>query len=236
MNQNDFRNLVLVHIRKFLPEIPSWQDMVRILRMRTGNNISSPDQLDYSNELIAAEVAGFYKYAQILKIAKENYTFNATSDSTNTYAEINTNNTPIMYVDDLAIAKGPNATEPTIYPTKTPTKPPIWKAKNWHGDILWYETGTTIGICPARDPAYTFFIYATIRPYYDQNNQLVGVEPGDEHSIARYIAGELIESINPELGLTWKNDSINQWTLKRQHIAWQEAISNSGRPKTSWYW
>jgi len=232
MSQNDFRNLILVHIRKMLPEIPSWQDMVRILRMRTGNNISSPDQLDYSNELIAAEIAGFHRYAQTLKVAKNNFVMNATKDSTGAYAEVSTANTPIVFVEDLSIAAQANATEPTIFPTKTPTKPPLWRAKTWQGDILWYESGSIVGICPARENNYTFFIYAVIRPHYNENNTLVGVDPGDEHSIARYIAGELIESINPELGMTWKNDSVSQWALKRQHLAWQESISNSGRPRT----
>jgi hypothetical protein len=231
MRQEDFRNLILVQIRKMMPEIPSWQDMVRILRMRTGHNISSPDQLDYSNELIAAELAGFYKYAQILKAAKDNFVMNAARDSTGVYAEVSTANTPIVFVEDLSIAAEPNAPQPTIFPTKTPTKPPLWRAKMWQGDILWYESGSIVGICPARSDNYTFFIYAVIRPYYDKDNMLVGVEPGDEHSIARYIAGELIESINPELGMTWKNDSVTQWALKRQHLAWQESISNPGRPR-----
>jgi len=231
MSLNDFRNLILVHIRKMLPEIPTWQDMVRILRMRTGHNISSPDQLDYSNELIAAEIAGFHRYAQTLKVAKNNFVMNATKDSTGAYAEVSTANTPIVFVEDLSIAAQANAPQPTMFPTKTPTKPPLWRAKTWQGDILWYESGSIVGICPARENNYTFFIYAVIRPHYNENNTLVGVDPGDEHSIARYIAGELIESINPELGMTWKNDSVSQWALKRQHLAWQESISNSGRPR-----
>jgi len=218
MSQNDFRNLILVHIRKMLPEIPSWQDMVRILRMRTGNNISSPDQLDYSNELIAAEIAGFYRYAQTLRSAKDNFVMNATKDSTGAYAEVSTANTPIVFLEDLSVADQADATEPTIFPTKTPTKPPLWKSTTWQGDLLWYESGSKVGICPAMENNYTFFIYAVIRPYYDQDNILVGVEPGDEHSIARYIAGELIESVNPELGMTWKNDSFAQWLLKRQYL------------------
>ena len=44
------------------------------------------------------------------------------------------------------------------------------------------------------------------------------MEPGDEHSIAKYIAGELIESVNLELGMAWKNDSFTQWILKRQYL------------------
>jgi len=218
MNQNDFRNLILVYIRKMLPEIPTWQDMVRILRMRTGHNISSPDQLDYSNELIAAEIAGFYRYAQTLKVAKDNFVMNATRDPINAYAEVSTANTPIVFVEDLSIAPQANATEPTIFPSKTSTKPPLWRARTWQGDILWYESGSKVGVCPATENNYTFFIYAVIRPYYDQNNILVGVEPGDEHSIAKYIAGELIESVNLELGMAWKNDSFTQWILKRQYL------------------
>ena len=230
MTQNDFRNLSLTHVRKLVPEIPSWQDMIRFLRMRTGNNITSPDQLDYSNELIAAELAGFNRYAQILKYAKDNLTLNANADATNTYAEISLANTPIIIVEDFAIAKGHNATQPEIYPTKTISKPPLWKAKQWQGETLWYESGDIIGIYPARENHYTFFIYGVIRPHYDNTLTLVGVAPGDEHSIAKYIAGELIESTNPQLGLAWKNNAVSEWALKRQHLAWEEATA--GRNKT----
>jgi hypothetical protein len=228
MTQNQFRDLILTQIRKILPEIPSWQDMIRYLRMRTGHNIESPDQLDYSNELIAAEENAFVKYAYTLQSVRTSATIDVPANTTDPFLEFNYTSTHILIPTDIAYSRS-STDRPELFPQKSITKPPLWSTTKHYTVPIWYINGSNIGIVPNPKTNIRVFLHGIMKPHYDTDNNLVGVDPGDEHSIALYAAGELIEAVNPQLGITWKQSALRDWSIKRQQLAWHEAVYGRNR-------
>ncbi|GIW59451.1 MAG: hypothetical protein KatS3mg087_0517 [Patescibacteria group bacterium] len=213
MTQAEFRELILLEVRKFLPEVPSWDDMARFVRI-SGAPVSSPDNLDYSTAMTNVERAAFRKYASILEHERASVITNKNAGDPST----NIDNFYLLTVEDLAIAKGHNQPEPRIYPLKTVSRPP-YHASGRTYRYLWAQAGNVVTIYPTPNEDYTLFLTGVVYPHYD-SGQLVAVTPGDEYTLARYIAAEFLEPFNPQITQVWRQEAITEWVLERQKRAW----------------
>lgn len=215
MYKNDFREIVLIEVRKFLPEVPSWDDMARFVRIR-GDLVDSPDQLDLADITTAVEQAAFYRYATVV----DSVFANRVVDKPQTQEFIDLRTIHIAYATDVAYAEGLNQTEPRVFPPKSTTDIPMWKQRSRFFRRVWLQRGAQLWILPKVENDLTVFIYGLETPHYDANDQLVGLLPGDEYSLARYIAAEFLEPFQPQLAAQWKQECITEWVLQRQKHAW----------------
>lgn len=214
MTQTEFRELVLIEVRKFLPEVPSWDDMARFVRI-SGAPVSSPDGLDYSTSMTSVERAAFRKYASILQHERASVVTNMNAGQ----SSVDLDDFFMLDLEDIALAKGHNQIEPKIYPIRVVTRPSYDMHRYLVRRYYWYRFGNKVNLFPVPDMDYTLFLTGIIYPHYD-NGDLVAVTPGDEYSLARYIASEFLEPFNPQVASAWRQEVISEWVLERQKRAW----------------
>jgi len=227
MTKSDFRELILLQVRKFLPEVPSWDDMARFVRV-AGEPVLSPDNLSYVDDMTVAESAAFKKYASILRHERDTVVFNLNNGDESFDME----QYHLSTVEDLAFADGHNQPRPTFFPLKSTVEVPFWQVGRRLPHTVWLMRGTRVFLLPPPGRDITVFVRGVISPHYEPvTERLVAVTPGDEYSLARYIAAEFLEPFNPQVAQIWRQESIAEWVLERQKRAWERRYTGRNRTR-----
>lgn len=233
MTRDSLKDLVFIEIRKIFPELMGWYDLVRFRRMQDAT-WTADDNLMLDNEYDMVVNNTLRLYGLKTKRYKGEVQFNTDRDRI-PYEDLG-----ILSVDEVARG-GVSDTGPTTRLIKVIDPVSRWSVDDkcygrWRNRFLvgeathWYDEGNQILIIHPPEREHRFFIYGVRTPYFDvaHGEVLRGVSIEDEMSLARYIAGELIEAFQPQLGIQWKLEAERQWERSAIRTGWDK-VRNSTR-------
>lgn len=228
MTRADFEASVFMQLRQIIPELPSWEEATRYLRV-VGESVDSFDQLGSYKPLYELMVAeAFRRYGDLSwncyldeevqtdkpMIAIESY--NVAPDTTHVYDPERVWNQDLGIWLDRDETPGPETAE---------TGPPE----------RYSVLGGAIRFYPKPDKIYKIRFVGRGYPYFQPVNSsdpktdlLIGVRPGTEYQLARYVFSYLIDQINLNLANAIRQEIEAIWLMDRQRNAWNQLKDSRG--------
>lgn len=233
MSRGEFEDLIFLEIRGLFPELLTWEDAVRWLRWR-GTPMQSVDGFDDYHAMLDPIIEqAFLRYASTTGAFRTDakFIFPANTES----YPIGTNEVPV-FAPEIAGWSEPGDNSPRWELEKVPSVPsgtfgvpfsrfgwmPWFPVPPVRTAMFYLLVGNQLRIFPVPERDIKIYLFGKARPYFDSNNNLVGVAPEHANLLARYIASYLIEPFQPERAVMWREEALAEWNKYAQRQSWEE--------------
>lgn len=221
MTRDQFQKLVLMQLRQVMPELPTWEDAIRYLRL-TGESMESFDNLGSYESLIDHQMAeSFRRYGDLSWHSYHDEQVRVPAGQSELRIVSYVSGVGLTHVfDPDRIWQGSRI----LTRIDTPAQIPQGGSGLWGYAVL----SDRVRLYNPPDQDVTLRIVGYGYPYFEvmgaspaPTDLLMGVRAGTEYALARHVMSYMLDSVDPKSSQAIRSEIETGWLMDKQRNAWE---------------